>query len=610
LPIPSPEGGAAIRPTANIVARLRESFAPTASGPPPELEAILRLAARRASALLLVLAPLVEAVAVAIGISRWPLALAYDLAAELGILSAYLLARSRLGSRKPELPLMWLASVMIATLLFASWHLDGGVNIYALAAPTVPLALAAFAPLRPALFMLLGVEVAVLHPIALALVPTRWALDPWVCAALALSLAAMAATAARSQRRLWSALMDAREKALDGTRLKSEFLANMSHEIRTPMTAILGFTEELELALDDQEPNGPARSALATIRRNGDHLLTLINGILDLSKIEAGRFEVVRARFEPLVLVVDVLRLLGPRARAKRLALEARCDGPVPETISSDAVLLRQILINLVGNAVKFTAEGSVVIVVRLAATGSAAGHQLEFAVEDTGPGLDRAQQRQVFDPFTQVHAARESSGTGLGLSLSRRLAQLLSGDVDVDSQPGRGSTFRVRVATGPLEGVRMCLAQELDALLAAPVARAQPAPASLRGRVLVAEDGEDNQRLLQAILSRAGLSVEGVANGALACSRALAAWQLGEPFDVVLMDMQMPVMDGYEATRRLRQAGYGGAIVALTAHAMSGDRERCLEAGCDDYATKPVVRAELLARLESALAKARAAEA
>ncbi len=556
------------------------------------------------------LAPLVEAVSIAIGVSQWPRALVADLVTELGILSAYAWARTDFGLRKPELPLMWLSTVMIATLLFASWHLAGDVNIYALAAPTVPLALAAFAPLRPALFMVLGLEVALLHPVALVLVPTRWALDPWICGALSLSLAAMAASAARSQRRLWSALMRERERALDATRLKSEFLANMSHEIRTPMTAILGFAEELELTLHDHAPNGPARSALDTIRRNGDHLLTLINGILDLSKIEAGRFEVARTRFEPLVLVVDVLRLLGPRARAKRLALEAHCDGPVPETIASDPVLLRQILINLVGNAVKFTDQGSVRIVVRLAAKGSAAGHQLELAVEDTGPGLDREQQQRVFDPFTQVHAAREYSGTGLGLSLSRRLAQLLAGDLDVESQPGRGSTFRVRVATGPLEGVRMCLPHELDALVAEPARRVQAAPAALRGRVLIAEDGEDNQRLLQAILSRAGLSLECVANGALACERALAAWSLGEPFDVVLMDMQMPVLDGYEATYRLRAAGYPGAIIALTARAMSGDREKCLQAGCDDYATKPVVRSELLARLEAALAKARAGDA
>jgi signal transduction histidine kinase len=575
---------------------------------PPELETILRLAAQRSSALLLVLSPLVEGVAVAAGVSELRRALIADGATELGILAAFVLARTRPGLRRPELPLLLLATVMIVSLLFASWHLLGDVNVYGLVAPTVPLALAAFAPLRPWHFLLLGVEIALLHPIALVLAPSRWALDPWICASLSLSLAAMAAIAARSHRALWSALVSARERALDATRLKSEFLANMSHEIRTPMTAILGFADELKLTLSASDASDPARTALDTIQRNGQHLLSLINGILDLSKIEAGRFEVVRTRFSPLELIADVVQLLGPRAREKRLLLEASCDGPVPETLYSDAVLLRQIVINLAGNAIKFTPAGSVRLVIRLAATASAAGHQLEIAVIDTGVGLDREQQRIVFEPFTQVQGAatREFSGTGLGLSLSRRLARLLAGDIELDSQPGRGSTFRVRIATGPLEGVRMCLPHEIDALVAAPLARPQTAPAALRGRVLIAEDGADNQRLIEAILTRAGLSVDVVANGEIACERALAAWELGEPFDVILMDMQMPVLDGYGATRRLREAGYPGSIVALTAHAMSGDREKCLRAGCDDYASKPVVRAELLARLEIQLAKGR----
>ncbi len=579
---------------------------PPVSDSAPELETILRVAAQRSSALLLVFAPLVEIVSIAAGVSEPYRALIYDGVTELGILAAFVLARTGPGLRRPELPLLLLASVMIVSLLFASWHLRGDVNVYGLVTPTVPLALAAFAPLRPWQFLLLGVEIALLHPIALALTPSRWALDPWICATLALSLAAMAAIAARSHRALWSALMSAREKALDATRLKSEFLANMSHEIRTPMTAILGFADELKLTLSSSDASEPASAALETIQRNGQHLLSLINGILDLSKIEAGRFEVVRTRFSPLELIADVVRLLGPHAREKRLALEASCDGPVPETIQSDAVLLRQIAINLVGNAIKFTPAGSVRIVVRLAAVASEIGHTLEIAVEDTGVGLDREQQRSVFEPFTQVQGAstREFGGTGLGLSLSRRLARLLAGDIELDSRPGRGSSFRVRVATGPLDGVRMCLPHEIEALVAAPAARVQGLPAALRGRVLVAEDGADNQRLLAAILTRAGLVVDLVANGEIACERALAAWELGEPFDIVLMDMQMPVLDGYRATRRLREAGYPGSIVALTAHAMAGDREKCLRAGCDDYATKPVVRAELLARLEAQLAK------
>ena len=573
----------------------------------PDLPTILRLGAQRASALLLVFSPAVEFVAVAAGISDPLRALIIGGATELCLLAAFVLARARFGLRRPELTLFLLASVMIVSMLFASLHLRTEVNVYAVLPAVVPLALAAFAPLPPSLLLLLGVEVALVHPLALVLAPMRWALDPWICAALALSLSAMAASAARSQRALWSALTRARERALDATRLKSEFLANMSHEIRTPMTAILGFADELELALPNGGAEDPARQALVTIQRNGEHLLSLINGILDLSKIEAGKLAVTRTRFSPIALVADVVSLLGPRAREKGLALDARCDGPVPETIQSDAMWLRQIVINLVGNAIKFTSAGEVRVIMRLAALDAPSGHLLEIVVEDTGLGLDVEQQQIVFEPFTQVQGAatREFTGTGLGLSLSRRLARLLGGDIHVESSPGRGSRFAARVATGPLEGVRMSAPGDAPGIV--PSGNFLGAePRVLHGRVLLAEDGADNQRLLRGILERVGLEVEVVANGELAAQRALAAFELGEPFDLVLMDMQMPVLDGYQATERLRESGYPGPIVALTAHAMSGDREKCLQAGCDDYATKPVARADLLARIEAQLAKGR----
>jgi CheY-like chemotaxis protein/anti-sigma regulatory factor (Ser/Thr protein kinase) len=366
------------------------------------------------------------------------------------------------------------------------------------------------------------------------------------------------------------------------------------------MTAILGFADELEGELGARADDDSARVSLRTIQRNGEHLLALINGILDLSKIEAGKFSVERSRVAVPELVAEVLQLLGPRAREKGLLLEAECDGPVPAQIESDPVRLRQILINLVGNAIKFTNAGSVRLRLRLAAP------LLEIAVEDSGIGLDARQQAIVFEPFTQAQSspAREFGGTGLGLSLSRRLARLLGGDIEVESAPGRGSCFTLRIATGSLERVPMRPGGPISALAAS----ASPAPrapfTALRGRVLVAEDGADNQRLLRAILTRAGLEVEVVPNGEVAAERALAALELGAPYDLVLMDMQMPVLDGYQATARLRAQGYAGPIIALTAHAMAGDRERCLLAGCDDYATKPIARAELLEQISAQLAK------
>jgi signal transduction histidine kinase/CheY-like chemotaxis protein len=551
------------------------------------------------------MSPAVMAVSVVIGMAEPRHAFVQASITELGMLFAFALALTRVGRRRPDLPLFLSSSVMIWSLLLSSLQRPHEVNAFGFLAPVVPLALAAFAPLRPHWFLWLGVEVALAHPLALWLAPSPGAMDPWLCGALSLSLAAMASSAARAQRALWSALTRASDRALDAARLKSEFLANMSHEIRTPMTAILGFADELEGELGPRPPDDAAHLSLRTIQRNGEHLLALINGILDLSKIEAGKFSIERSRVSVPELVAEVLQLLGPRAKEKGLLLEATCEGRVPIEIESDAVRLRQILINLVGNAIKFTSAGHVRLRVRLA------GPQLELAVEDSGLGLDAREQAIVFEPFTQVQssAAREFGGTGLGLSLSRRLARLLGGDIEVASAPGRGSCFTLRVATGSLQGVALRPPGPISALDAPRAPAPREARSSLRGRVLVAEDGADNQRLLRAVLTRAGLDVEVVANGELAAERALAAAELGAPYDLVLMDMQMPVLDGYQATARMRAEGYTGPIVALTAHAMAGDREKCLLAGCDDYATKPIARAQLLSQISAQLAKAGAVD-
>lgn len=380
---------------------------------------------------------------------------------------------------------------------------------------------------------------------------------------------------------------------------KSRFLASVSHELRTPMTAILGFAEVLRDEGDLSKAPPLRVEAIGTLIRNTEYLLRLLDEVLDLSKIEAGRFEVQQVECRLAELFGDVGRLMEVRARAKGLSLGFDWEWPLPEAIRSDPVRLRQILINLVGNAVKFTAAGGVRVRVRLLQAGQA--HPLlEAAVSDTGIGMTPEQMERIFEPFGQADGtvARQYGGTGLGLVISRRLARLLGGDLSATSAPGAGSTFRLTVATGPLDGVRMVHSAG-EASPAGPPsserAGAGAAAVRLRGRVLLAEDGPDNQRLLALILRKAGLEVSVADNGRQAVEEALSALGQGRPYDLVLMDVQMPVLDGCAATRRLRQVGYAGPIIALTAHAMKSDAQKCLEAGCDGVATKPISREDLL---------------
>jgi PAS domain S-box-containing protein len=394
-------------------------------------------------------------------------------------------------------------------------------------------------------------------------------------------------------------LVEARQAAEAAAHAKSAFLANMSHEIRTPMTAILGFTDILlargrlaHISLESLE-------AAKTIKRNGEYLLGIINDILDLSKIEAGKMTVEQIPCSPCRIVAEVVSLARVRAEAKGLPFSLEYDGVIPETIQSDPTRLRQILINLVNNAIKFTEVGSVRLVARFVDDRS--GPRMQFNVVDTGLGMTEEQVAELFQPFSQADASttRRFGGTGLGLSISKRLTEMLGGDISVvKTQPGVGTHMRVTVATGPLDGVRM-IADPLSATVVASTASKETpcaAQAALSGcRILLAEDGPDNQRLIAHVLKSTGAFVAVVENGQLAADAALAACQEGKPFDVILMDMQMPVMDGYEATRLLRQKGYDRPIIALTAHAMSGDRGKCLEAGCDDYASKPIDRSKLI---------------
>lgn len=389
------------------------------------------------------------------------------------------------------------------------------------------------------------------------------------------------------RRRYEEELRAAKQAAEAASRTKTEFLTNVSHEIRTPMTAILGFAEILQTQL----PEGEAVQAARTIYRNGEHLLEILNDILDLSKIEAGRLDIHRQRVSPHQILCDVVSLMRIRAAAKNISLQLDFDGPLPQTITTDPVRLRQILINLVGNAIKFTEQGEVRLRARLVQHHGQP--KLECEVIDTGIGMTVEQVGRLFRPFTQGDAttSRRFGGTGLGLSISKRLASLLEGDITVQSTPGKGSVFRVTVATGPLEGVPM-VEPSTEAFAAATVRRRPEMPeAVLRGRrILLAEDGPDNQRLIAYLLRKSGAEVVIAENGQEAAELALR-----QPFDLILMDLQMPVMDGYQATRWLRQKGYQGPVLALSAHAMVHAAEECRQAGFDAYASKPVDRTRLI---------------
>ncbi len=390
----------------------------------------------------------------------------------------------------------------------------------------------------------------------------------------------------------------ARRAAESASHAKSTFLANMSHEIRTPMTAILGFAD----ILAEPDQAGDIRAdAIATIRRNGDHLLTIINDILDLSKIEAGKMSCERIAFPSLRPAEEAITLLRDRAVAKGLELRLETTGTLPPAVMGDPTRLKQILVNLVGNAIKFTHAGSIVVM----ATFDTETRRLRFAVRDTGIGLDADQLAHLFQPFTQGDSStrRRFGGTGLGLAISRTLARLLGGDLVVESAPRQGSTFTVTVAAGDEFAALPAPAPRPFASASGPTSTS-PAPAAsagcLRGRrVLFAEDGPDNQRLIGLHLRRAGAEVTLAGNGRLALDAYTAANLAGTPFDLILLDMQMPELDGYGAARELREKGAPQPIIALTAHAMAGDRERCIQAGCSDYLTKPVDRARLIEACE-----------
>jgi signal transduction histidine kinase/ActR/RegA family two-component response regulator len=397
-------------------------------------------------------------------------------------------------------------------------------------------------------------------------------------------------------QRMTEQLRHAKHQADAASAAKSEFIANMSHEIRTPMTGILGYTDLLLLASD--QPAEERERCLHGIRRNGRHLLDLINDMLDLSKIEAGKLRVELVSVDLAQLIADVAAMMRPRAAEKGLTFDVAFDGPCPPRVTTDALRLKQILVNLAGNAVKFTQSGFVRLTV--ACDGAGEHCAVRVAVSDSGIGMSESVLARLFQPFEQADASttRKFGGSGLGLAISRRLARLLGGDLVATSVEGQGSTVTVTFNAGSVpEGQLLTGLTEPVALPiteAGAGGRVLTAPTGekpLEGlRVLLAEDGADNRAIVTHSLRRAGADVAVAGNGREAVDLATAG-----AFGAVLMDMQMPEMDGYAATAELRHRGYGVPIIALTANAMREDRDRCLSAGCTDYLSKPIDRALLI---------------
>ena len=382
-------------------------------------------------------------------------------------------------------------------------------------------------------------------------------------------------------------LIDAMESAISKAEIanhaKSRFLANMSHEIRTPLTAIIGYSES---ALDKDQTMQDRVNALSIIKTSGRHLLSIINDILDFSKIEADEMDIEQIIVNPFQIMAEVEAIIATQAIQKGLSFHVDYQLPLPEAITSDPVRLKQILLNLGSNAVKFTPQGAVTICVR----NQAESNKLQFMVKDSGIGIPASQIDHIFQPFKQADSSttRHFGGTGLGLSLSKKLAALLGGELFVQSRSGEGTTFILTIPCGQtgdmvtsMDGINYN--QNNNSNIAT--------DKSLSGTILLAEDNETNQKLISALLRKMGAKVTTANDGKRAMELALR-----RQFDLIYMDMQMPVMSGVDAAKALRAHHYKAPIVALTANATREDRQACLDAGCNDYLTKPVNRERLYA--------------
>jgi PAS domain S-box-containing protein len=397
------------------------------------------------------------------------------------------------------------------------------------------------------------------------------------------------------------AMRQARDAAEEASRVKSEFLSNVSHEIRTPLSALLGFADLM--SEHEYLQNGPVDVAryMSNIREHGQVLLGLIDDLLDIARIEAGQLRVVRETCPFRQVITDLVESLRPRAEAKQLALVAEIANTVPSVVATDRLRLQQILLNLLDNAIKFTSRGTIKLSARV--DEQAAGESmLLIEVSDTGIGMTEAEMAGLFQAFYRVRsvAFEAPRGTGLGLAISQRLARQLGGSVTVRSTPGTGSTFTLSMPVGmPVPEALEQSEKPADSQGQKSVARSIPC---LQARILLAEDHDANRQVVTLRLNQAGAEVIQARNGKEALDLLRDAPR-ERPIDAVIMDMEMPILDGYEAVRQLRAGGFTGPIIAVTAYAMSKDREECLNLGCDDHISKPIQWDRFFSKLTQLLA-------